>query len=272
MLTDQMLRLVDSKLVQVRRQLNQNKVNLLKLARSAHDCENLLGINIPSQVQLKKLAAQPKDIINNAVAPDDLTQVFDAEYIKKSYKDPLEISDYITCRLLLDKSNASIKSVKLIITQALDLYAEDLNAERNQATSSSRSQINLLNQQLNTEKNSTKGADRLRSVSWILFGVIALICWIAVLASSSNVLIFIWYLIAGAFCVVFYAFFWGAGTEIVAAISSFVRYGNKKVEIQSSISHVEKKSDMTLSGLERRKENLTKARLILAKCINEIES
>ena len=272
MLTDQMLHLVDSKLAKVRHELNQNIVNLLQLARIAHDCESLLGIIIPSQLQLNKLAAQPEDIINNSLTIDDLTQVFDADYIKRSYKDHLETSDYITARLLLDESKALLKSAKLIMNQALDFYEDDLNAERIQATSSSRSQIDQLSRQLNTERNSTRGADRLRSVSWTFYGIIALICWIAVLASSSNGLIFIWYLIAGAFCVVFYALFWAAGTEIVASITNLIRYGNKKVEIQSSISHVTKKTDMMLNGLEKRKENLIKARKILAGCLDKIES
>lgn len=272
MLTNQMLRLVDSKLAEVRRQLNQNVASLLKLARIAHDCESLLGIIIPSREQLKKLDVQLEGLVGNALTPDDLTLMLDAQSIKKTYKDPSENSDYITARLLLDKSNASIVCAKYTITEALELYSSALNAERNQVNSSSRSHINQLNHQLNIEKNSTKGSDKLRSILWITFGIIALICWIIVLASSSNGLIFIWYLIAGAFCIVIFGLYWGIGTEIIAAIINFVSYGNKKVEIQASISHVTKKAEMALSDLEQREENLIKAKQILTSCIKELES
>jgi len=140
MLTDKMLKLVNTKLTQVRHEANQNIVVLLRLARIANDCENLLEIkiNIPSQEQLKNIGgiqrghsnpytemvidlesvktqegkiaaikkvrevtgwglAEAKDYIarleDNMVitlTPDDLTIMFDAQNLKRSYRDPLE--------------------------------------------------------------------------------------------------------------------------------------------------------------------------------------
>ena len=101
---------------------------------------------------------------------------------------------YITTRLLLDKSKALIACAKYTITQALEDYANVLNVERNQITSSSRSQIDQLDQQLNIEKNSTKVEEALRSGSWNLFAILYLLFSIGLLVAATDPLVFIIYL------------------------------------------------------------------------------
>jgi len=350
MLTDKMLKLVDTKLTQVRHEANQNIVVLLRLARIANDCENLLGIkiNIPSKDQLKNIdgiqpghsnpytemamdfesvaakvakvfwesnndlidlesvktqegkiaaikkvrevmgwgLAEAKDYIERleyycierlegkmviTLTPDDLTIMFDAQNLKRSYRDPLETSDYITTRLLLNKSKALIACAKYTITQALEDYANVLNVERNQITSSSRSQIDQLDRQLNIEKKSTKVEWALRLGSWILFGILYLLFCIALLTSTTDPLKFIIYLfIYIPFGLPFYGLFWIIPTEIVARIINSIRNNNKKFEIQESISHVSKKTKKRLISLEKREEDLKKAQQILSSYMDDL--